>query len=69
MIARIWRGATLAEKADAYLDYLEATGLPAYRSTPGNTGVQVLHRIDVEKDLGVEHYEVVRLYQDPPGPK
>ena len=29
MIARIWRGITLAEKADAYIDYLNETGLQA----------------------------------------
>lgn len=45
MIARIWRGATPAHKADDYLTYLEATGLNAYRATPGNRGVQVLRRI------------------------
>src|SRR5919106_7014307 len=36
MIARTWRGAVRAEDADAYLDYLEATGLKEYRATPGN---------------------------------
>ncbi len=41
MIARIWRGVTPARKADAYLTYLEATGLQEYRATPGNRGVQV----------------------------
>jgi len=46
MIARIWRGRTSAEQADAYLDYLEATGLEDYTKTPGNTGLRVLRRID-----------------------
>ena len=45
MIARIWRGITPAHKADDYLAYLEATGLKAYRATPGNRGVEVLRRI------------------------
>jgi heme-degrading monooxygenase HmoA len=44
MIARIWRGTTLASKADEYLAYLEATGIKDYRATPGNRGVQVLRR-------------------------
>jgi heme-degrading monooxygenase HmoA len=46
MIARIWRGRTPAEKADDYLDYLEATGLAEYAKTPGNRGLRVLRRID-----------------------
>ena len=48
MIARIWRGVTPAEQADAYLEYLEATGLKDYRSTEGNRGVRVLRRIEGE---------------------
>ncbi len=45
MIMRIWHGATPAEKADEYLDYLKATGLEEYRATPGNLGVQIVRRI------------------------
>jgi heme-degrading monooxygenase HmoA len=45
MIARTWAGATRAADADAYLDYLNATGLAAYRTTPGNQGVLALRRI------------------------
>jgi heme-degrading monooxygenase HmoA len=44
-IARIWRGATRAEDADAYLAYLHETGISGYRRTPGNRGVTVLRRI------------------------
>ena len=44
MIARIRRGATAAERADGYLEYLKETGLSDYRSTPGNYGVQGLRR-------------------------
>lgn len=46
MIARLWRGVVPADKADAYLAYLERTGLADYRATPGNRGVQVLRRIE-----------------------
>ena len=49
MIARTWRGAVRAEDADAYLDYLEATGLKEYRETPGNRGVFALRRIDGDR--------------------
>jgi heme-degrading monooxygenase HmoA len=44
MIARTWRGVTAAADADAYLAYLERTGLAAYRATPGNLGVTTLRR-------------------------
>jgi heme-degrading monooxygenase HmoA len=45
MIARTWAGATRAADADAYLDYLHATGLAEYRATPGNRGVLALRRM------------------------
>ncbi len=45
VIARTWAGATRAADADAYLEYLHATGLAAYRATPGNRGVLALRRI------------------------
>lgn len=45
MIARIWRGATRAEDADAYFEYVDETGLSQYRSTPGNRGVLALRRV------------------------
>lgn len=45
-IVRTWRGATRAEDGDAYLGYLLATGLAAYRSTPGNLGALALRRVD-----------------------
>lgn len=45
MIARSWAGATRAEDADAYVDYLHTTGLAEYQATPGNRGVLALRRI------------------------
>jgi heme-degrading monooxygenase HmoA len=53
MIARIWRGITLKEKADDYLAYLNETGLRDYAKTPGNRGVTILRR-----DQG-EHCEIM----------
>jgi len=44
MIARIWRGITLKDKADDYLSYLHETGLRDYAKTPGNRGVTILRR-------------------------
>ena len=46
MIARTWAGATREADADTYLEYLHATGLAAYRATPGNRGVMALRRIE-----------------------
>jgi heme-degrading monooxygenase HmoA len=45
MLARIWRGATRARDADAYVKYLEATGFSEYMATPGNRGLLPLRRI------------------------
>ena len=44
MIARIWRGTTRRQDAEAYLAYLERTGVAEYRATPGNSGAWVLWR-------------------------
>lgn len=44
MIARTWRGETAAHDTDAYVSYLEGTGLAEYRATPGNRGAYLLHR-------------------------
>jgi heme-degrading monooxygenase HmoA len=49
MIARIWHGVTEAEKSDAYLAYLNETGVPDYRATEGNLGVYVLRRTEGER--------------------
>jgi heme-degrading monooxygenase HmoA len=47
VIARIWRGAVRSEDGDAYVRYIENTGLKAYAETPGNRGAWMLRR-----DLG-----------------
>jgi heme-degrading monooxygenase HmoA len=44
VIARIWRGATSSADADAYVDYLQETGLKEYRNTPGNQAAFILRR-------------------------
>jgi len=48
-IARIWRGRTLASKADEYQAYLDSSGISRVRATPGNLGVTVLRRNDGKK--------------------
>ena len=58
MIARIWHGITAAAKADAYLDYLNQTGVPDYQATAGNRGVYVLRRIESD----VAHFTLISLW-------
>jgi heme-degrading monooxygenase HmoA len=45
-IARIWRGRTLASRADEYQAYLLASGITKIRQIPGNLGVTLLRRED-----------------------
>ncbi len=59
MIARVWTGRTRAEDADAYLRYLESTGPPAQRKTPGNRGSWVLHRTDGDE----AEFQVISLWE------
>jgi heme-degrading monooxygenase HmoA len=49
MVARIWRGWTRRKDADAYVAYIEETGLSEYRATPGNRGAWMLRRDDGER--------------------
>lgn len=54
MIARMWFGRTKAEDYDAYLVYLEESGVAELHDTPGNRGVIVLRRLDGdEAEFGV----------------
>ena len=58
-IARIWRGRTLASKADEYQAYLDASGISRVRATPGNLGVTVLRR----NDGGKTEFLVLSLWE------
>ena len=49
MIARTWHGAVPTVKSDEYPAYLEETGIPDYHATPGNQGVNILHRVEGEQ--------------------
>jgi heme-degrading monooxygenase HmoA len=54
VIARLWFGRTKATDYDAYLAYLEESGVAELHATPGNRGVMVLRRIDRdEAEFGV----------------
>ena len=60
MITRIWHGKTSLENSDAYLEKMITVALPDYRSTPGNTGAYVLHRIED----GVAHFNMLTFWED-----
>jgi len=67
MIARTWTGRTRAADRDTYMDYLERTGCPDLRGTPGNCGVFVFRRTegDVAEFLLVslwESFEAIRRF-------
>ena len=49
MIARVWRGATRAADAEAYLDYLDRTGHAEYRRVAGHRRTITLRRIVGER--------------------
>jgi len=61
VIARRWRGQTRAADLDAYLTYLEASGIPALRATRGNRGVLVFRSLDDAADAA--SFEVVSLWE------
>ena len=49
MIMRVWRGWTSAEDRQAYADYINETGIPAYLSTPGNRGAYLVSRTEDDR--------------------
>jgi heme-degrading monooxygenase HmoA len=80
MIARIWHGRTEVSKANAYVSFLEQSGLRDYRNTEGNLGAYILRRIegdeahfltlsfwkslDAIKAFAGEDYEKARYYPE-----
>ena len=44
MIARTWHGVVRESETEEYLKYLNRTGIPDYRATPGNKGAFVFCR-------------------------
>jgi heme-degrading monooxygenase HmoA len=52
----MWRGWVRTEDRDAYVDYVERTGMSEYRRTPGNRGAHLLTR-----DLDDARTEIVTL--------
>jgi heme-degrading monooxygenase HmoA len=44
MIARLWRGSALPEKADDYVKHLEMSVLPELREIDGFQGIQLMRK-------------------------
>lgn len=49
MIARIWRGVVRAQDAAVYADYVQETGIAAYKKTPGNCGAWLISRVEDDR--------------------
>ena len=62
MIARRWRGTVRAADFDAYLAYLEESGIAALAATPGNEGVAVFRHLDEPTDSA--KFEVISYWRD-----
>jgi heme-degrading monooxygenase HmoA len=58
MIARTWHGVVPKAKSEAYLEYLNETGVKDYRETAGNRGVFVLRRDEKNET----HYLFISLW-------
>ena len=60
MIARVWRGWTKREDADAYVEYIAETGLRESLALPGNRGAMILRRHDGPRT----EFQTVILWDD-----
>jgi hypothetical protein len=58
MIARRWIGRVPAERREAYIAYLERTGLPDYAATPGHRSTLALHRTQE----GITTFELTTMW-------
>ena len=59
-VMRTWTGVIRTEDRDAYRDYIAATGLAGYRSTPGNLDAWMLFR---NRDDGTTEVVTVSLWE------
>ena len=68
MIARRWRGRVRSADSDAYLAYMEETGVAELRATHGNLGVVVFRGqpkddgVDVEVTSFLDRLESIRAF-------
>lgn len=55
-VVRVWSGVVRTDDRDVYVDYVERTGMAAYRTTPGNLDAWLLTR-----DLGDGRTEITTV--------
>ncbi|WP_314503559.1 hypothetical protein [uncultured Microbacterium sp.] len=55
-VIRMWTGIVRTQDRDAYVDYVQATGMAQYRTTPGNLDAWLLTR-----DLGDGRTEIATV--------
>src|SRR5688500_2738877 len=60
MVTRIWHGRTHASKAEAYLKFLNESGIKDYLKTPGNIDVKIWRKIDGD----IAHFWTVTTWKD-----
>jgi heme-degrading monooxygenase HmoA len=60
MIVRIWHGRTKTSDAEAYREFVIATGITDYKSVKGNLGAQVWQR----REGDITHVCTVSWWQD-----
>lgn len=60
MIVRIWDGRTKTSDAEAYCEFVIATGITDYKSVKGNLGAQVWQR----QDGDITHVWTVSWWED-----
>lgn len=60
MIARLWHGAVPVARMETYHEMMRTVALPDYRSTPGNLGAYVLHKVVGD----VAHFEMLTFWRD-----
>ena len=60
MIARIWKGKTKAEDANAYELFMQERAVPDYSNTPGFIKLTFLKRVDHE----VAHFELITFWEN-----
>jgi heme-degrading monooxygenase HmoA len=65
LIARIWRGQTLATTVDDYTNYLYEDGVRTIASIPGNRGVQMLRSVrdDIADFQIISYWDSVEAIQ------
>lgn len=61
MIARLWHGKVLTEKAEAYHEFLVQSGLKDFALTPGNRGYFLLKKSDTG---AVTHFYTLSLWEN-----